>query len=343
VRERFVALDAIRGVAALAVVCLHFSFGAWPQHGYLAVDVFFVLSGFVMAHAYEEQLRSGMNVGRFALVRAVRLYPLVLLGVLMAVVIGLGLMLLGLGEPAFNGWQVLFAMLLLPYVSAGSLDMFLVLSPTWSLFNELVVNVLYAAVARFLSNRTLCGVLVVSGLILFPATVIHGSVLFGPFRGTLLMGLVRTIYSFSFGVLLYRFRSHNRLPGWLILPLGSIVIALFTPGDIRAYDAVVVTFVIPAIIATAAHTRLDRLPSRIGALAGELSYPVYILHWPLRTVAMASGLQAMLPLPAFLPLSLVGVCIASYAALKLYDEPMRRHLMKSLRAKPGAAIPASAP
>jgi len=61
------------------VLCLHLSLGktsgAAPYRGYLAVDFFFMLSGFVLAHAYEERLRSGMKAWRFMRTRIIRLYP----------------------------------------------------------------------------------------------------------------------------------------------------------------------------------------------------------------------------------------------------------------------------
>ena len=199
-KERFLALDALRGVAALAVVCLHVSSGSVPHRGYLAVDIFFVLSGFVITHAYEARLLDGISLRRFTLLRAIRLYPLVQLGVLLSVALSISLQVLDRGTPQhFDSCKSYSAMLLLPYMTAASADMYLVLSPTWSLFNELVVNVIYAAVVRILSTRVLLLGSTALGIILIAATLSHGSVLFGPFKGTLLMGLVRTSFSLGRG------------------------------------------------------------------------------------------------------------------------------------------------
>ena len=83
-RRRYETLDALRGLAALAVVVFHLGqVRLAPDlvpHGYLAVDFFFVLSGFVVAHAYEEALRGSLSFRSFALRRAIRLYPLAILG-----------------------------------------------------------------------------------------------------------------------------------------------------------------------------------------------------------------------------------------------------------------------
>jgi peptidoglycan/LPS O-acetylase OafA/YrhL len=98
-RHSFVILDALRGVAAAAVVTVHAPLffhsvatpgsvpdasGHAPMTGplfeaYLAVDFFFLLSGFVLAHAYGEKLNDGMTSCQFMRCRLIRLYPLYLL------------------------------------------------------------------------------------------------------------------------------------------------------------------------------------------------------------------------------------------------------------------------
>jgi peptidoglycan/LPS O-acetylase OafA/YrhL len=67
-KHLFSALDAMRGIAAVSVVFYHAGIHSGLPllpHAYLAVDLFFVLSGFVIAHAYEEKLHHGMTVGKF--------------------------------------------------------------------------------------------------------------------------------------------------------------------------------------------------------------------------------------------------------------------------------------
>jgi peptidoglycan/LPS O-acetylase OafA/YrhL len=83
-REKFIFLDGLRGVAAMSVGILHagqiFNVDIIPRHGYLAVDFFFCLSGFVIAYAYEERLFGQHSWGRFALLRVIRLYPMIVVG-----------------------------------------------------------------------------------------------------------------------------------------------------------------------------------------------------------------------------------------------------------------------
>ncbi|HEX7694251.1 MAG TPA: acyltransferase family protein, partial [Sphingomonas sp.] len=84
-KRRFVVLDGMRGLAALSVVALHtaqyFPSQTGPARAYLAVDFFFMLSGFVMAHAYGDKLRAGLTIKGFAEIRLARLYPMIFLGV----------------------------------------------------------------------------------------------------------------------------------------------------------------------------------------------------------------------------------------------------------------------
>src|ERR1700761_6040207 len=87
-RRTFETLNAMRGIAAIGVVLFHgraLWHGAVAPHGYLAVDIFFMLSGFVIAHAYEERLRLGLSVAEFAKIRIIRFYPLYALGLTLGI------------------------------------------------------------------------------------------------------------------------------------------------------------------------------------------------------------------------------------------------------------------
>jgi peptidoglycan/LPS O-acetylase OafA/YrhL len=78
---RIALLDGLRGLCALLIVFFHFHMvgDGLHNHAYLAVDVYFLLSGFVVASAYEARLKSGAGVGWFFGVRMARLYPLYIL------------------------------------------------------------------------------------------------------------------------------------------------------------------------------------------------------------------------------------------------------------------------
>src|SRR5688572_27186028 len=85
-KQHFQILDGLRGIAALAVVIFHFMEWIFPDisnnfigHGFLAVDFFFCLSGFVIGYAYDDRIRK-MGTGAFFKARLIRLHPLVILG-----------------------------------------------------------------------------------------------------------------------------------------------------------------------------------------------------------------------------------------------------------------------
>ena len=105
------------------------------------------------------------------------------------------------------------------------------------------------------------------------------------------------------------------------------------------YESVAVVLVIPAVVAGLAHVELTGRSARIAALLGDLSYPVYILHWPLRNALFVTGIQTRISLPTFLGIASLFVCLCAFAALKVFDEPVRRWLVKSLVGKPAGARP----
>lgn len=74
----FVTLDALRGIAAIAVVTFHFHeyFFQYTNHGYLAVHFFYMLSGFVLSYAYQQRLDAGWKCAAFLKTRLIRLYPM---------------------------------------------------------------------------------------------------------------------------------------------------------------------------------------------------------------------------------------------------------------------------
>ena len=155
-KERFVVLDGMRGVAALAVIIDHVASPLMQTlipGRYLAVDFFFVLSGFVLAHVYLTRLAEGrMSPGAFLRVRAIRFAPLYLA----AFALGAALALLY----ALRGWHehtlphvatsALFGVFMLPTPPPLSIwpdAPFPLNGPTWSLFFELAVNAVFALVA----------------------------------------------------------------------------------------------------------------------------------------------------------------------------------------------------
>ncbi|MDQ1831440.1 acyltransferase family protein [Massilia scottii] len=341
----FYLLDGIRGVAALVVMVRHtgYFWGSWtiPQ-SYLAVDLFFVLSGVVVANAYESRLHGGMSVGRFAMARLIRMYPLYFLGsavgLLPVIAAMLGLVPSSITAPL--PLVLLAAGLMLPLVSEPNL--FPLNSPSWSLFFELAANLAYAALLRHLNGMLPAALMLACacGLALAvqadPGAGLHGG--FSP--ETMAVGLYRVGYGFFAGVLLLRqFRRATRAPvagGGLRAGLcGALLLALLlarpSPALRPWFDFMAVTMAFPVLVYVAMGCRMTGRAARACALLGAISYPLYVLHVPLGR--LVNGVLAKLPMgPLPVPwagLAFVAVLLPLCWLLdRRVDAPLRRCLLR---------------
>lgn len=357
-KNHYVILDGLRGVAALFVVAFHL-FEAYagnnPQkqiinHGYLAVDFFFLLSGFVVAYAYDDRW-DRMSVLGFFKRRLIRLQPMVVMGS----VIGAALFVFQdysifpkYGNTSFLHVVIVmvlgFVMIPLPKSAdvRGWDEIYPLNGPAWSLFYEYVANALYALGVRKLSNRSL-GILVA----LSACTLIYLAV-FGP-RGDLIggwaldasgiqIGMSRVMFPFFAGVLLMRLGGRVRVPYAFAVSSALLIVALCLPrfgGTDHLwlnglYEAGCVIVLFPLIVAIGAGDRAADGPSvRLARFFGALSYPLYITHYALIYIFTGWAVDRKIPAPQGAVMG-IGVFIATvviaYACLKLYDEPVRRKL-----------------
>jgi peptidoglycan/LPS O-acetylase OafA/YrhL len=343
----FHGLDAMRGVAAVSVMIYHFSpllsQAVVLPGAYLAVDLFFVLSGFVICHAYEDKLQRGMGLPRFLLVRLIRLYPLYFAGTLcgVAYVVCRAVLLHGPGVDISALLQTLvLSGMFLPNLSdsPGLCGLFPFDLAAWSLFLELAVNLVYAASIRGLTQRRLVLAMVAGAIVLVVALLVFGSMDVGMTQRTLWAGGGRVLFSFAAGVLTYRCRSH--LPHTTIrarfaleaLLLLLLAVFLFHPPAVSAggLDLAYIVALFPAMIIIGSRIE-PALTPRFSALLGYLSYPIYVLHTPL--VLIAAGLWKMVvesdPSDGrpFAGLLFVAVALAvSYILTRWYDVPLRAYL-----------------
>ena len=327
--RHYVALDGMRGIAALAVVLYHIATVPFLRApvGYLAVDFFFALSGFVIAHAYRQRLLDGMSFAQFAILRVARLYPVLLLGFLLALLRAVALFVLH--DPGAPSLEEIVSggtlnLLLLPTPIVGAY-MFLNV-PAWSLMFELLANFAYAKWARYLTRGALMLILLVSGPMLVP--IAYGG-LFGA-GGTIdtfQVGLVRVVFSFSMGLLLYDVL--DRLPQWRINPylLAALLFAaLVAPIKHPLYDLVFVVVLTPLFVILGAHSR-----SFAGAKwLGEISYPVYALHYSLLSIgSLAAGKAGAPPWIGMVGL-VAAFCCVTPIITRFYDIPLRQRLKSTL-------------
>jgi peptidoglycan/LPS O-acetylase OafA/YrhL len=342
----FYLLDAVRGAAALIVLVRHTSyfFGWTLPMSHLAVDLFFMLSGVVIANAYEARLRAGLPPGRFMLIRVIRLYPFYLLGSVLGLVPALAARS-GLAAQGLQGdlsWTVSAAVLMLPMVSGA--DLYPLDTPAWSLFFELVANLFYALILRSLSGRLLLILILLcaAGLALVlgvtPGHSLHGG--FAP--ATMPVGAFRVGFSFFVGVALYRqycgagrAAASPRAARVLAVMLVGVVVALLAaspPVPLRAaYELVAVTVLFPLLIGLAMRCPLTGNGARWAAVLGTLSYPVYVLHVPVARIlngVLGKGLHV--PVEQWAPYGglafLVVFLPACLLADRWYDGPVRARL-----------------
>lgn len=270
-KVRFATLDGLRGLAAILVMCFH-ARGSTPlevRGGYLAVDFFFALSGFVLAMGYEDRFRQGLSVRDFMILRLGRIYPMYFVGLLPCVAMGV---------------LTPYALALLPDPNSPT-ALFPGNVPMWSLFYELVVNLGFAFLSVRAGFRGLAGILATSGaLLLFLVFGCHIGVVRGPDWADMAIGITRTTFSFTVGVTIYRLRARAglaRRETWLaLLPFGVLLLALLANPPIRhAWDIACIFFVLP--LALWAGTNWELPWRRLGEAMGDMSYPLFCIHAPL--------------------------------------------------------------
>lgn len=341
-RQTYHILDGFRGLAAICVVMYHCADGTNSpfRSGFLAPDLFFVLSGFVIAFAYKERLLASLTLIDFMRTRAIRLYPFYAIGLLLAGVA------VYLNPPQASAWAIAqsFTRAAL-FIPGGDLygepaqNLYPLNGPAWSLFYELVINFSYALSISFLNRRSLSVVAIASGILLliidhFRGTMMGGWIL-NP--GHMLIGTLRVTFSFSLGLLIYEFRDNIpklKIPALLLLGASVIPYMCAPSRSIQGlYEAICIFIVFPTLVALGSTINPNRILARVCAWLGAISYGVYIIHVPLLAIANH-----------FVPRSHVAWDIVLTALAVLFawivniyvDQPVRAYLLgrRAKRAQP---------
>ncbi|HWU50116.1 MAG TPA: acyltransferase [Asticcacaulis sp.] len=349
-KPHYEVLDGLRGTAAVLVVLFHImgmtanwsDKGQLVHHGHLAVDFFFTLSGFVIGYAYNDRW-GRMSLKQFFLTRLVRLHPLVLLGAVLGVLsfvfdpfAGTTQSVIPLRTVAIDFVLIAF---LLPHPPLPNrwTDTHSLNSPAWSLLQEYIGNIAYALILRRLKARWLFALLIVTGVGLIGFAAQNNSMDMGSDFGSYGRGMLRMAFSFTLGLWLYR--VHDRFPklrpGWIVLSLvliAAMCIPRIPQSVAHANGLVEVAMVIllfPLVVLLGAHSQIGRVEMAACKVAGHISYPLYILHYPFLFIYMNYVNFRHPPMQdRLLWASLAFIVVAGFAwaALKLYDEPIRRML-----------------
>jgi peptidoglycan/LPS O-acetylase OafA/YrhL len=344
--QKFAALDAIRGIAAILVMIRHTpdfwgSLDVKSNHSYLAVDIFFILSGFVISHAYGEKLSQGrLSARRFLLIRWIRLYPLYALAAIVSFVVATVRVSSGVANETSLldlFLALLLTLLFLPSKLPPNQGLFPLNFPFWSLFYEVLWNIVYALVRRWLSTPLLAGTLCISALGLSAISVYNGSIDMGFSWGyrSFVGGSLRSFFGIFLGIFLHRLYErrilHRFVVGGVGVPLMVTTAVLVFPtlggsADL-AFELLAVALVFPACVYAGACASINSRASRVFAVLGFLSYPLYCLHAP------ASQIVRNFLDPSTTPHSvLVGSSFAVLLAIvclavdRFYERPVRKLL-----------------
>lgn len=341
--RRFVLLDGLRGVAAILIVQRHTHslFGVAPFAAtYLAVDLFFLLSGFVVAHAYGDKLRAGYGFGPFAIERGIRLLPTYWVGLALAVFV---LVSGGVHDGELRVDTVFATLALnaifLPVPSWLAFTGPFILGQTWSLFAEVVSNILYGLFARFLTTPVVvCFMLCGAGIMVHTCLTL-GHLDEGFSYEYMHVGIGRMLYSFFAGVFIYSFKdkvlSFIRSSAWA--PVVITIFALFGPPGAMSglYDLAVTFLILPVVVILASTATLGPFGRNLAAFGGAISYPLYVIHVPIiewftTAFPQASGRPIFEGNLLFACLFFGCLIVLSFTIATYFDGPLRRLLRRRL-------------
>lgn len=357
-KPHYNVLDGLRGVAAITVVCFHI-FEAFAtshldqriNHGYLAVDFFFILSGFVIGYAYDDRW-SKMSTKDFIRRRIIRLHPMVVMGAVLGAIMfyfqGCSVWdVSSVTITALLGATLLNA-LLIPAMPGhevrGLGEMFPLNGPSWSLFFEYIGNILYALIIRKFSTKILALLVFIAGcgLATFAIAGPYGDICAG-FSLTEIeftAGFLRVLFSFSAGLLLSRiFRpAHIKGAFWICSITIVTLLALPRLGGAEhlwingLYDTICCVVIFPILVYLGASGKsTDKYTTRLCRFLGDISYPLYTVHYPFIYLYYAWVKNNKLTFEQSLPGAaavVIGSIILAYICLKLYDIPIRNYLAK---------------
>lgn len=324
-KERFVFLDGMRGIAAFIVVLLHvsriFNFEFSPNAP-LAVDFFFCLSGFVISHAYDSKI-SATGIGNFMQRRLERLYPMIFVGTILAALAGATVLYTrGAGGWGLLAFRVALEFAVVPML-VGALA-FPLNVPMWSLLFELLASLGYACERGRLSSRNLLAANIVMGALLGTLIALAGHIdTFGVGGKVLPVGLLRAGFAFGTGVWFHRSGVYRRavaVPRWVLA--AALTGLLLAPTAGAFGDIVLALVVMPGLVLLGSAARSGSSPSPMWEWSGRLSYPLYVVHWPV-LIFVSAALGRSAPAAA---IGLVATVAVAWMALVTFDEPLRNTL-----------------
>ncbi|MFI2743319.1 acyltransferase family protein [Zhouia sp. PK063] len=349
-RKHFKILDGLRGLAAISVVIFHFMEFVKPDykdnfiaHSYLAVDFFFCLSGFVIAYAYDSRIKD-IGIITFLKLRLIRLHPMVIFGAIIGV-------LAFVFDPYSNLFNVygsketvlmfFSSCFMIPYavVQERYFNIFHLNPPTWSLFWEYVANIAYVLVLFRLKKYTLLIATIFAAIILVYASYDGNYLGIGWSGNNFLGGGARILFSFLAGMLVYR--SNFIIKNKLGFPLLCVLLFLafifpFIENLNWIIDPIIVIFYFPVIIALGAGATLHKSLEKTCDWSGEISYPLYMVHYPFLWMFYSAIEAHKIPenyMTLIVIFGTIALIIFAHAIMVYIDRPIRKMLRKQVKKK----------
>lgn len=362
--NRLHSLDTLRGLAALGVVLWHWQhffcvthgtpipdrqpewepffplLKAFYFYGWMAVDLFFALSGFVFAWLYAEAVATRrIGAGRFALLRFSRLYPLHLLTLLLVVVLqwnfqrAAGAPFVYASNPPGKFVESLFFMQNW-FHNAQSFN-----GPSWSVSVEVLVYIVFFALCRArLFHWTTCLAMVAVGAVLY-CFHLWGDVgrgIMGFFTGAVAFRITRAITQRPDAIRISRAIIGAALLAWAItvgqLYWPALAVSIGKLPVFQRPDVALLLFVLlvgaPTLMALALHEQvLGRKYERLSFL-GDISYSVYLLHFPLQlSIANIAVRRGWLPADFMSPFVMIaffaGLISLAWLSYHYFERPMQ--------------------
>lgn len=362
-KPHYEILDGLRGVAALMVVFFHIfevhSGGDHSKqiinHGYLAVDFFFLLSGFVISYAYDDRWNK-MTLKDFFKRRLIRLQPMIIIGSVVGALTFYFQASPGLGWERIAEtpvWKMLLVMLigctLIPVGKnldiRGWNEMHPLNGPAWSLFLEYIANIVYALILRRVSKTILVILVIIAAAVTaeYALTNPNGNIIGGwsiddPTQ--LRIGFTRLAFPFLAGLLLARIGKLKFTKHAFFTASALLVVLLSVPhlGDSEhlwkngLYECFCILIMFPVIIWLGAGGKVEgKKASKLCKFLGDISYPIYITHFPLVYIYMAKVTNGNYTLEESWPYGLLTVIVSialAYGSMRFFDIPIRERLRK---------------
>jgi peptidoglycan/LPS O-acetylase OafA/YrhL len=346
--SRYFALDGLRGIAAIAVLLFHIT-----QHNSLqllqgatiAVDLFFILSGFVVFHSFGKKIVGGMSFGEYLVLRLIRLWPLYIVG-----------MLLGLVAIAMHNSNALECtvsqsniiqgtfqhLFFIPYnniegwphgLDCEKLTVFPINSPAWSLFFELFVSIVFYVYLSYFAHLNFKQfTLLTFAMVAITAFMMWYCEQVNPGWGSpyFLLAFPRALAEFFLGMWLYQYHSTLSKPSYVLLALVSVaMVAVMYLGN-NTLTLIACFSLAPLLVLLLSKVEISKPSEALCTFLGAVSYPLYIIHVPVYRIVMELlGTRGFGPV--FLTVVIAIVSLFSAALFLRLDDVVRPILSRLKR------------